>query len=158
MKKRILIIIAAAAALAYAADWQITVPAETSYIIAPQLNLRADPDPWEATTAVDQGELVLSGGRRYMALHAGTTGETPPEHQWGVASDDSVTWLRVRPNRTFILVSQESNAQIWYHDGTTATNAGGVFAFAKGQTYGDTSANAISVWSDTEVKLSIKER
>ena len=156
--KRMMLIVVAVAALAYAADWQITVPAETSYIIAPQTNLRDDPDPWEELTAVDQGQLVLSGGRRYMALHAGTTGESAPAHLWGVASDDSVLWLRVRPSRTFILITQESNAQIWYHDGLEAEEGGGVFAFAKGQTFGDTSANAISVWSDTEVKLSIKER
>ena len=158
MKKFILITaLAGIALIAGAVDYQITVPATTSYKIAPARN-RAPTGTWTTSTAVLQGDMVINAGNWYMAIHAGTTGTTAPVHMSGIVSDDTVLWLFVdKKARTQIAVTQEADAEIWYHD-SVAVASGGVFAYLKGQVYYDESSSAVYVYSDTEVNLNIKDR
>jgi len=157
MRKKIIIALSLIGLIASASDYEILVPAETSYKVVPRAGIRSAPD-WVTGVAVAQGAVRESGKKLYMAVHAGTTGATAPTHSSGIVSDGTVSWLQCSKNaRDQALVTQSIDGKIWYHD-STAVEGGGVYHLYEGQVYSDTSSGAIYVWLETEMLLNIKDR
>ena len=159
MRKHIAALIIAAFAVAiFAAEYAVTVPANTSYIIVPPTSIGSG-GAWTSGETNAVGDCRVSNGFKYIAVTAGVASNTAPSHTKGIASDGAVSWLAaVKTSRGLVYVAQEASAQLWYHHGTTASTNGGEYAFSKGQQFSTDSQGAVSVWSDTEVKLNISDR
>ena len=159
MKKFILIAgILLIACASFAGDYQIVVPAATSYKLAPERRVKPTA-VWVTSTAVVQGATVVSGSQWYMAVHAGTTGATAPTHLDGIVTDGTVLWLQYnKKDRTEIIVVQESDSDVWYHDKSPAVASGGAYAYLKGQSYYDESNRAVFAYYTLETNANIKDR
>jgi hypothetical protein len=142
-------------------EYAITVPATNSTVIIPRAGQPKTYTTWTASTAYTNGQYVQAPGsqRYYMCLVAGTTSTTAPTAVFGTFTNGTATFIAVpKGGRQKVLVTQEASAQIWYHTGATATTNGGEYAYVKGQQYSTESADSISVYTDSDVKLNIVEK
>jgi hypothetical protein len=168
MKKLILTlaVLAVGAAFAQDAEYAITVPATNSTaILPPRDNKQVNIDGlWTTNSVVTNGQIfrVLTTSLDYMVLVGGTTStNTYPSGTSGqVETSGSVTLIHCHylSPRTAAHVTQEADADIWYHTGLTATTNGGEYAFSEGQQFRTNEKGAVSVWAATEVKLAIKDQ
>ena len=168
MKKLILIIavLAAGAAFAQDAEYSMTITADTSTVILPPRdNKEANRDgAWTTNSVVANGEIyrVLSTSQDYMVLVGGTTSTNlyPTGTSGQVETNGTATVIHChyKAPRERAHVTQEADAGLWYHTGYTATTNGGEYAFTQGQQFRTDTKGAVSVISDTEVKLSIMDR
>lgn len=143
---------------ARAGDYVVNVSSNTSTVVAPLRGIRNAP-AFATNTAVTAGSIVKHNGRFYMAMVSGTTGPTHPTHTSGIVTDGTVTWLRVPyGNRESLSIIPENDGGIWYHDGLAATTNGGVFGYIKGQQYTDDTDAPVTVWTEADTKLNIKDR
>jgi hypothetical protein len=55
------------------------------------------PDVWAPGVTVSAGKVVYYGNAKFVASTSGTTGDLPPTHTSGVASDGGVDWVFVEP-------------------------------------------------------------
>ena len=146
------------------AQYQITVPADTSIVILPpRNNQESNVDGiWVASTAVTNGQILRVSGtqRDYMVLVAGNTGTAAPTGVAGKPEANGTATLihclskapRITGN-----ITQETDAEIYYHTGPVAAAAGGEYTYAQGQQYRTCDQEAVSVWSKSEVVLNVKD-
>lgn len=168
MKKFIIPVVVcmmAITAFAQYAEYTITVPANTSTVILPPRTSEVTVDlMWSSGASVAQGKIirVLATKQNYLVLSAGSLGSSPPTNTTGgVEKNGTATLIHCSTvaRRVQAIVSQESDAEIWYLSGFTASSTnGGEFAYAKGQQYITDHAGAISVFSTSSVKLSIRDK
>ena len=168
MKKLILIlaVLAAGAAFAQDAEYAITVPATNSTVILPPRdNKQVNIDGlWTTNSVVTNGQIfrVLTTSQEYMVLVGGTTStNTYPSGTAGqVETSGTATVIHCHylSPRNAAHVTQEADAQIWYHSGLSATTNGGNYAYLKGQQFRTNEKGAVSVYSDVEVKLNIWDK
>jgi len=166
MKKLILItlaVLAVGAAFAQDAEYAITVPATNSTaILPPRNNKQVNIDGlWTTNSVVTNGQIfrVLTTKQDYMVLVGGTTStNTYPSGTAGqVETSGSATAIHCNylSPRTAAHISQLADADLWYWTGLTASTNGGQYAYLEGQQFRTNEKGAVSVWSATEVKLTI---
>lgn len=163
MKKLILVIMTALVACIYSDDieYSVTLVPDTSTVILSQAYRKPTVwETWTAETAVTNGTVLKYGSNYYTVMTTGTTSTNAPTVtvDSGVITDGTAELIWVRGGRKKALVTQEGNGQIWFHTGSVATTNGGEYAYLQGQQYITTSDTAISVISDTALKLNIRDQ
>ena len=158
MKKFIVLAIIAISTVAYCDDseYAIVIPTNTSVVIAAPAYKPSTWQAWTASTAVTNGVNLRSGTDYFMVLTTGTTDTNAPTKAAGVITDGTAELLYIQQTgRKKLIVTQEANAEIWYHTGTSATTNGGEFAYLKGQQYSSDANGPVSVFSPDGVRLNI---
>lgn len=157
----LLAVMTAGAAFSQDTEYAITLAATNSYVILPPRKAINADAVWVAETAVTQGQVLANTNKYYMVLVAGTTATNAPTNTTGrVEVNGTATLIHCLtiPDRTQALVTLESDADIWFHTGKTATTNGGEFACVKGQQYIIDTDEAVSAFSTSAIKLNVKDK
>lgn len=169
MKKLNLIIliavVAAGAIFAGDSEYSLTLGAgESTVILPPRYNPNDVDGFWTTNSVVTNGYVfrVQSTKENYMVLTGGTTSATnyPSGTSGQVETSGTATVIhcRYKGPRVIAHVTQEADANLWYQTGYTATTNGGEFAYLKGQQYRTDERGAVSVYSESAVKINIWDK
>ena len=164
MKKLVLVLCAIEGICLAESQYAVSVTETNSIVIAPRATPPRTYTLWATNTAVVNGEYIrVSDTKRYyMCVVAGTTGTNAPTAtaaQNGLITDGTAELAPVAPNgRKMLFATQESDASIWYHVGSTATTNGGEFAYTKGQQFSYDGYDEVSAYSTSAVKINITDK
>jgi hypothetical protein len=68
--------------------------------------------PWNNGVAYTKGQRRVSEGHVYEALNAATSGNKPPVHLDGIASDGAVNWAFINDGTGYILITGFTSARV----------------------------------------------